>query len=166
MTDIQFANLESTHNEIIGKCKFNETDFISPSHLDDNPAVESNRRHSDTNTRNNNSSDPMPNRLPERNFDTILEIFRAAAGGFTTYCCDFLNSCQDNSMNSSEEVTIAGVARDLARTHNRCLDKKQYITYEIICCSFLLAQLDETGNQDSILKQYIRDAINEQHGVT
>ena len=47
MTDIQFANLESTHNEIIGKCKFNETDFISPSHLDDNPAVESNRRHSD-----------------------------------------------------------------------------------------------------------------------
>ena len=107
----------------------------------------------------------MPNRLPERNFDTILEIFRGAAGGFTTYC-DFLNSCQDNSMNSSEEVTIAGVARDLARTHNRCLDKKQYITYEIICCSFLLAQLDETGNQDSILKQYIRDAINEQHGVT
>ena len=85
MTDIQFANLESTHNEIIGKCKFNETDFISPSHLDDNPAVESNRRHSDTNTRNNNSSDPMPNRLPERNFDTILEIFRGAAGGFTTY---------------------------------------------------------------------------------
>ena len=69
-------------------------------------------------------------------------------------------------MNSSEEVTIAGVARDLARTHNRCLDKKQYITYEIICCSFLLAQLDETGSQDSILKQYIRDAINEQNGVT
>ena len=94
-----------------------------------------------------------------------MEIFRGATGGFTTYC-DFLNSCQNDDNNNCDEVSLAGVARDLARTHNRCLDEKQYITYEIICCSFLLAQLDETGNQDSIIKQYITNAINEQNGTS
>ena len=165
MSDTQFANLESTHNEIIGRCNFNETDFIPPSHIDDSSAVQSNTTHSDTNRHNNNSSDQIRNRSTRRNFDTLLEIFRGAAGGFTTYC-DFLNSCQNDDNNNCDEVSLAGVARDLARTHNRCLDEKQYITYEIICCSFLLAQLDETGNQDSIIKQYITNAISEQNGTS
>ena len=159
MSDTQFANLESTHNEIIGRCNFNETDFIPPSHIDDSSAVQCNTTHSDTNRHNNNRTDQIRNRSTRRNFDTLLEIFRGAAGGFTTYC-DFLNSCQNDDNNNCDEVSLAGVARDLARTHNRCLDEKQYITYEIICCSFLLAQLDETGNQDSIIKQYITNAIN------
>ena len=63
----------------------------------------------------------MPTRTQRRNFDTILEIFRGAAGGFTTYC-DLLNSCQSDNGNDTEEITIAGVARDLARTNKRCLD--------------------------------------------
>ena len=104
----------------------------------------------------------MPTRTQRRNFDTILEIFRGAAGGFTTYC-DFLNSCQSDNGNDTEEITIAGVARDLARTNKRCLDEKQYITYEIICCTFLLSQLDETGSQDSIIKQYITNAVSNQN---
>ena len=56
---------------------------------------------------------------------------------------------------------MARVARDLAKTHNRQLDNKQYITCKIICCCFLLAQLDETGDQHSIIKEYIIEASNE-----
>ena len=86
MTDTQFANLESTHNEIIGRCNFNETDFIPPSHIDDSSAVQSNITHPDTNRRNNNNySNQINNRSTRRNFNTLLEIFRGAAGGFTTY---------------------------------------------------------------------------------
>ena len=165
ITDIQAANLESTHNEIIGQSRFNEQDFILPSLIDDTPAVESNSRDSDTNRHSSNNNADMLHRTQRRNFDTILEIFRGAAGGFTTYC-DFLNSCENDRGNDAEEITIAGVARDLARTNKRCLDEKQYITYEIICCTFLLSQLDETGSQDSIIKQYVTNAMRNQDRQT
>ena len=42
MTDSQFANLQSTHNEIIGNCNFKETDFVCPGNLDSTSTVESN----------------------------------------------------------------------------------------------------------------------------
>ena len=42
MTDSQFANLQSTHDKIIGKCNFKETDFLCPGNLDPTSAVESN----------------------------------------------------------------------------------------------------------------------------
>lgn len=177
MTDSQFANLPTTHNEVIGNCNFKDIDFVRPGALDPTSAVEPNIGINDgRDTDNNDGGRLLQDRRRGRNFETILEIFRGAAGGFTTYC-DYLNSSQgedNDDEGDGEHMTIAGVARDLAKTHNRQLDEKQYITYEIICCSFLLAQLDETGDQHNIIQEYITEALKErrrngsntEHGVT
>ena len=39
--------------------------------------------------------------------------------------------------------TLSGVAQKVARQEGKKLDKKQYITYKIIACSFLLKLLDD-----------------------
>ena len=161
MTDTQLANLDSTHDEVIGNCNFNESHFVCPDTLNSTSAVESNIA---TDHLSHGNQPIQTHRTTRRmNFNTLLEIFRGAAGGFSTYC-DYLNSPDignETDTQNQENITIAGVAQDLARTHNRQLDEKQYITYEIICCSFLLAQLDETGGQNNIINTYITSALGE-----
>eukprot|EP00956_Cyclotella_meneghiniana_P032179 scaffold87347_cov52-Cyclotella_meneghiniana.AAC.2 len=150
MTDIQLANLDSTHDKIISNCNFEDSHFICPNFIDSNESRQT----------------PFPRNATRRDFNTLLEIFKGAAGGFATYR-DYLNSSStENQANTQNEqnITIAGVAQDLAKTHNRQLDEKQYITYDMICCSFLLAQLDETGECNSIINNYITEALGESTG--
>lgn len=164
MTDIQLANLDSTHDEIIRNCNFEDSHFICPDFIDSKSAIESNNESDQSSSESRQT--PFPRNATRRNFNTLLEIFRGAAGGFATYH-DYLNSSSTENeadTQSEQNITIAGVAQDLVKTHNRKLDEKQYITYEMICCSFLLAQLDETGERNSIINNYITEALGESTG--
>ena len=164
MTDVQLANLDSTHDEIIGNCNFEHSHFVCPDYIDSKSAIESNNESNRPSSENQRT--PFPRDTTRMDFNTLLEIFRGAAGGFATYC-NYLNSSDsDNEADTQNEqnITIAGVARDLAKTHNRQLDEKQYITYEMICCSFLLAQLDETGERNGVINNCITEAIGESNG--
>ena len=40
------------------------------------------------------------------------------------------------------------------------MDKKQYITYEIVCCTFLLGLINESNNPNSLLRSYLKEAIS------
>ena len=126
------TKLKLSHNEVINKTTFVDESFIPPTpyfwdSVDDDNANEV--------PIENDNTTPLNRRFREQarfTFATILDIIQGAIGGFMNYET-FVNSEDTNEEEDETTPTIAGVARQLARKHNKTLDKKQYITYEIIC---------------------------------
>ena len=53
--------------------------------------------------------------------------------------------------------------QDLAKSGGNNLDEKQYIAYDVICCTFLLQLLYEGGNGDTALGNYLNSTLNCEH---
>jgi hypothetical protein len=51
---------------------------------------------------------------------------------------DGLTGVDATSSTPRVDPTIAGVADSLASQDGKVLDEKQYITYDMVCCTFLL----------------------------
>jgi hypothetical protein len=62
---------------------------------------------------------------------------------------------------STNNPTIAGVAKRLARFNGKLLDEKQYITYDILCCTFLLQLLNKALDPTSSVHTQIAIAISQ-----
>jgi hypothetical protein len=69
------------------------------------------------------------------------------------------DECGDDS-NSTDNPTIAGVAKWLAQCNGKLLDEKQYITYDIVCCTFLLQLLNKALDSTSSVHTKICLAIS------
>ena len=61
-----------------------------------------------------------------------------------------LNTAKKNE-NDISIPTLASVARKVADLQGKKLDKKQYASYEIIACSFLLQLIQDGSNKNSDL---------------
>ena len=161
------TKLKLSHDEVINKTSFKEGYFVTPGahHFHDSVVDDS----MDTDPTNQSQDGTTLNQHYRRQarftFATILDIIQGAIGGFMNYEA-FVNNNENINDEEDEETTptIAGVAKRLASKHKKVLDKKQYITYEIICCSFLLSILHDTTDPTSDIYRHIDRANSSDNG--
>lgn len=161
ITDL--TKLKLSHNEVINKTTFRDESFIPPTSCFWDSVVDDNANEDPL---ENDNTMPLNQRFREQTrftFATILDIIQGAIGGFMKYET-FVNNEDTNEEEDETTPTIAGIAKQLARKHNKTLDKKQYITYEIICCSFLLTLLNDATSPSSELYRHIDRANNNDTG--
>ena len=68
--------------------------------------------------------------------------------------CQHSDDDQDSDCNSHNNPTIASIAQ-LAKHDGKLLDKKQFITFEMICCTFLLQFVNEALDPSSSIYKHI-----------
>ena len=157
------TQLELTNDEVINKNNFEEEWFVQPTSQFNNSVIEDSMETGLIDQTADNAS--MLNRNCRQQsrftFATILDIIQGAIGGFMNHE-DITND--QVTIEESDEITIHGVAKQLASRHNKILDEKQYITYEIICCSFLLSILNDATDCNTDLYQQIDRASNSNAG--
>ena len=162
----EYSELPMTHDEIINNCGFDSKNMITPSstmkgsavQLGDN--VDNQTSHmSQEQHLNNSTQSPINMRV---RFKTVLKLLEGALVGFIEYI-DFENYVNEQNADTStaESPTIAGVAKKLALRDGTILDEKQYITYEIICCTFLLDMLKETHTNFKLMQATTSNAIEQ-----
>ena len=62
------------------------------------------------------------------------------------------STSQQQSTSSNFNIpTLSGIAHKVAQVEDLKLDEKQYITYEIICCTFLFDLVNDGGDCDTTL---------------
>ena len=70
------------------------------------------------------------------------------------------------STNQFVTPTLSGIARKVAKVEKKLLDKKQYIAYEIICCTFLLGLIREGKDTSSQLSRCLGLSLEEDSQTT
>jgi hypothetical protein len=66
---------------------------------------------------------------------------------------------QDKHTNSQKVPTLQEIARRVARLKKKQLDKKQYIAYEMIACSFFLGLVNNAQNPHTNLGAYLQQSL-------
>jgi hypothetical protein len=66
---------------------------------------------------------------------------------------------QDKNTNSQKELTLQEIARRVARLKKKQLDKKQYIAYEMIACTFFLGLVNNARNPHTKLSVYLQQSL-------
>ena len=69
------------------------------------------------------------------------------------------NESTSHSFHNSGTLTLVGVAQEVSRCGYPIMDKKQYITYEVMCTTFLLGSVDDGLNHAMSLHA----ALHESH---
>ena len=67
---------------------------------------------------------------------------------------------ETNIVHGTNVPTLSSIARKVARNEGKQLDEKQYIAYEVICCTFLLDLINEGGDNNSNLYARLQQAIS------
>jgi hypothetical protein len=114
-------------------------------------------------TTNGSSSPPPAHNQCIPSYRTILDVIHGSLIGPKNYS-EFMQNISDNTnindnLNNSNP-TISGIARRFTNQDVKILDEKQYITYEIICCTFLVQLLNETQDPTSPLYKQMDIALS------
>ena len=95
-----------------------------------------------------------------------MKLVSTSLLGTTIYKNIYNNIEEDQDMNretiKSNGITVPtlmGVARKIARIEGTQMDEKQYVAYEVLCCTFLLDLIKEANNPDSDLYSHLQQAI-------
>lgn len=112
----------------------------------------------------------------EQDFPTLLKFIDGAlvGGNYDSYLGDDQDMTlpvEDSDQNNDDfrDVcsgqrqipSLSSVAKKIAQKEGKTLDKKQYIAYEIIACSFLLRQIEESAYQSSSALNYMTNEQKE-----
>jgi hypothetical protein len=104
------------------------------------------------------------NNTPERGiktrpFPTVLKIIEGSLVGFTKYT-DFKKFTElPDERKTTGPPTMVGVAKRLATQEGKLLDEKQYMTYKVICCTFLLKLLRDAQDDTTSLYNSMQTAL-------
>ena len=153
-----YRDIPISHNEIIQNCGFNDENMIPPSSGLNKSVIEHGPEPTTT-------PEPMDkNNTPEsgiktKPFPTVLKIIEGALVGFIKYI-DFKKFTESpDEHKTTGPPTMAGVAKRLATQEGKLLDEKQYMTYEIICCTFLLELLKDAQDDTTSLYNSMRTSL-------
>ena len=101
-----------------------------------------------------------------RTYSVMLKLIAGSLVGTTDYIFIYddmddmeLDGATENQIPGSPVPTLVDVARRVAKFEGKKLDDKQYIAYEIICCTFLLGLVTDGRDPDSALRAYLQQAI-------
>ena len=70
------------------------------------------------------------------------------------------DSVPDKTLETSQVPTLLEVARKVAQYEGTQMDEKQYVTYEVMCCTFLLGLVKDGDNPRSSLGSSLNQAIS------
>ena len=70
------------------------------------------------------------------------------------------DSVPDKTLETSQVPTLLEVARKVAQYEGTQMDEKQYVTYEVMCCTFLLGLVKDGNNPRSSLGSSLNQAIS------
>ena len=87
-------------------------------------------------------------------YSTMLRLISGSMIGESVYTklYDDLDKV-DNTTNKFSTPTLSGIARKVAKVEKLKLDHKQYIAYEMICCSFLLGLINDGEKKGTRLSE-------------
>ena len=66
----------------------------------------------------------------------------------------------DSPQQTSAVPTLVETARMIARNGGPQMDEKQYIAYEVICCTFLLGLINDDLDNDETLRTHLNQALS------
>ncbi len=66
---------------------------------------------------------------------------------------------QDRNTNSQKLLTLQEIARSVTRLKKKQLDKKQYIAYEMIACTFFLGLVDDAQIPHTNIGAYLQQSL-------
>ena len=103
----------------------------------------------------------------DKTYSGLMKLIAGSMGGYTAYHDIYSgigntenSSDSDKETSASPVPTLIDTARKVARYDGTNMDEKQYITYEIVCCTFLLGLVNESNNPNSLLSSYLKEAIS------
>ena len=70
------------------------------------------------------------------------------------------DSVPDKTLETSQVPTLLEVARKVAQYEGTQMDERQYVTYEVMCCTFLLGLVKDGDNPRSSLGSSLNQAIS------
>jgi hypothetical protein len=88
-----------------------------------------------------------PNTTQQPDFPTIIKIIAGTLVNITSNSSCATTSTAETSIIDRHVPTINGMAKQVEHSNGIKLDEKQYIAYEIICCTFLLSVLSESESK-------------------
>ena len=102
----------------------------------------------------------------DRTYSCMMKLIAGSMEGYTDYHDIYsgignteTNSNSDKETSALSVPTLVDTARKVARYKGTNMDEKQYVTYEIMCCTFLLGLVNESNNPNSLLSLYLNQAI-------
>lgn len=150
------AKQRKTHDEIMRRANFRREHLIDArltsekSILQDPHRVKPSTHNHTTGTSN---YDPVNVRC--KGYPAMIKLITGSLVGEEEYnkiYADLDSNGNESGTSSDFEIpTLTGIARKVAMVENKMLDEKQYITYEIICCTFLLGLVTDGSDHNTIL---------------
>lgn len=160
-----------THNTLMNRAniitsnmirtKTNGDTLILPDDEDDD--VEDNIRNANTMNTTTTTNNGEIHTEQRQQYSTILSFISGAIIGCNN---EEHNNHHDenNNQTSNQPRTVIPTMKQLATKSGKQLDNKQYLAYEIICCTFLLQIVNEGGDTSSVLSATLN--ITEQDLIT
>ena len=179
------SRVKWTHNVLIERSKNITDDRIISARVTSNESIfqssdDSHQIAQEEGTRNINTGEELSDWFRNRSYPTLLRFISGTLVGTTNYDDVYGDELmlgniddedvhvitQDDDLSQNEldtetcnVPTLVGTARKIAREDRMKLDKKQYIAYEIIACTFLLQLVEEGRDSSSILGRYLASAV-------
>lgn len=153
-----YGNIPISHNEIIQNCDFGDENMIPPSSGLNKSVIEYEPEPAPV-TAPMDENNTTERGIKTKPFPTVLKIMEGALVGYIKYT-DFEKFTETpDQRKTTGPPTMAVVAKRLATQENKLLDEKQYMTYEIICCTFLLELLRDAQDDTTSLYNSMQTAL-------
>ena len=103
----------------------------------------------------------------DKTYSGVLKLIAGSLEGYTDYHSIYndigdaeIDSVPEKNADDSTIPTLVDIAGKVARHEGTQMDEKQYVAYEVICCTFLLGLVNDGNNPHSLLTSYLRQAIS------
>ena len=158
---------DKAQHEIIRQCNFKKTDIID-ARLSGKQSLLHTAQHQTSAVQTTSSDNSEPANVERKSYTTMLQLIAGSIIGESVYTqiYDDLDNNQDSedtcpSSNKFVPPTLSGIARKAAKVENKILDKKQYIAYEIICCTFMLGLIRDGKDTSTLLSRCLGQCLDE-----
>ena len=103
----------------------------------------------------------------DRTYSSVMKLIAGSMEGYTNY--DNIYSDKGNTETDSDSnkktsglpiLTLVDTSRKVVRYKGTHTNEKQYVTYEVICCTFLLGLVNKSNNPNSLLSTYLKQTIS------
>ena len=160
---------ERTHSEIIRRCNISDEHLIDARLSSNDSVLHQHDGRAASTSINNVVSDVGTTNLGEKTFPVMLKLISGSLVGETEYSHIYNMEDQDDDPDVQEQSsaldecpvpTLQSIACKIAHKEGKMMDEKQYITYEIICCTFLLGLIEDGQDETTSLGTFLCRALS------
>jgi hypothetical protein len=176
--EIYTHNKDNSHNEIINKCDFGQRHLIG-ARMSSTTTLHQSGEPGELNTLLDTSNsdvknDDNPKQHKIKTYPTMLKLISGPLVGGANYNEIYLKPDDEDAFNSSSTSdsdthkiekdtknvpTLPEISRKVAKLQKIQLDKKQYILYKMIACTFLLGLVKDERDPHTNLGAYLQKSF-------